>query len=146
MNTKNYIETLALMGLGIIVAGVVGFSLAPKPAPEEPAVKARVFGVLNNDPFRSFATSSQVTVTTSSTIVSASSTRAYGIYTNSGSNPIYLCLTGGRSCSAATASIYLGTGAGYEIFRGENEYEGAITAIASGGNSTLNLGENGQSI
>lgn len=97
---------------------------------------------LNLKAFSKVSTSSAAIVTTSSTMLSATGTRAYGVYVNSGTNPIYLCLTAGNACTVSTASVYLaGSGGAYEIISGENEYVGAITAISTGGNSTTTLGE-----
>lgn len=92
----------------------------------------------SNTPYLNISTSSAMTVTTSSSRVLATSTaREYVALVNSGSNPAYLCLNADMACTAA--GIYLAPGGGsYEILL-SNLYQGSITALSSGGNTTITV-------
>lgn len=106
---------------------------------DKPEVKAA--GV-DNLPFSSFATSSQTSIGSVSYRLSATTTRMYAVYVNTGGTGVYICLLRDIGCTVGRASIYIApNGGSYEMNRGINEYQGAITAVTSTGTTTINLGE-----
>ncbi len=149
MNTKNIIITVAivfisglfLLSFNKLQNSLVDIKYSIENSKEFPEI---ITGAsLDNKRFSSVSTTSQVTVSTASSRISASSTRPYAIYTNYGTNDMYLCFNADRVCTAATASVFLAstTGRVYEIGLGVNEYVGSITAISIGGSSLLNISE-----
>lgn len=98
---------------------------------------------LDNRSFSSMSTTSQITVNTSSSRISASSSRAFALYSNYGPNDMYLCFNTDKVCTAGTASVLLAstTGRIYQMNLGVNEYVGSITAVSIGGASLLNITE-----
>lgn len=84
-------------------------------------------------------TVSAVSVTTSSTLVQATSSRPYMAIVNNGDYPVYLALNGDAP-AVVNEGIRINPGGGsYEILADENPYNGAIRAIASGGTSVITV-------
>lgn len=145
MQNNKFINSIliALFALAIIFIFWLKISVdAVRIAIENTSKKELVGSSIDVRQYGSFATTTQATVPTSSVRLSATTTRAYAVYVNTGSNGVYLCMTADKVCTTATAGVYLAPGGGsYEMVAGENEYTASITAIASGGSSTINMGE-----
>jgi len=88
--------------------------------------------------FLTVATSSGMTVTTSSSLVTASSTnRSYYVIVNDGSNTVYLQFND-KDATVGSGIRLNANGGSYEI-NPDNLYRGAIRAIASGGSSNITV-------
>lgn len=80
--------------------------------------------------------SNVVSVTTSSTLVLATSTaRSYAIFSNDSANPVYLALNNGLP-AIADSGILLNASSTYEI-RDVNGYIGSVYAISKGATSNV---------
>lgn len=86
--------------------------------------------------FYTVASSSAITVQTSSTLVTATSTaRSYLAIVNDGSNVVYLNFD--DKAAVANSGVRLNANGGTLELNSENLYKGAIRAIASGGTSVI---------
>lgn len=84
-------------------------------------------------------TVSAVSVTTSSTLVQATTSSPYRVIVNNGDYPVYLALNGDAP-AVVNEGIKINAGGGsYEIISNQNPYFGAIRAISSGGTSVVTL-------
>ena len=100
-------------------------------------------GVADDYRFLTVATSSQMAVTTTSSLILATSTnmdRRYVALVNYGANVVYLGFNGAPAVVGSGISLNA-SGGSYEIIPGQNLYMGAISAISSGGNSSLSVVE-----
>lgn len=89
--------------------------------------------------FSTVSTSSQLSITTSSGLVLAtSSTRQYVAIVNDGSNVVYLSLNNDVGAVVSSGIRLNASGGSYEINQ-DNLYTGAIRAIATGGTSIITI-------
>jgi len=138
---------LLILGAVIVIAGIIVIApdrQTPNPAiTPTPAPSASPLSGLNSvtgNSFSNMATSSRITVTTSSTDILASSTpRQYAAIVNDGSNVVYLNFNG--ATAVANSGLRLNANGGTFEITSENLYKGQITAIASGGSSVVTVVE-----
>ena len=133
MNDKTTKIVLGIL-CGLLLVAVAAFAtvllLTPKIQPLEPKVLGAVeFNVHQT------ATNSNVSITTASTRVVATSTaRESFIAVNDGAYDMYLCRA--DVCAVNTGILLNARGGTYEM-EASDAYSGSITAIASGGTSNL---------
>lgn len=91
---------------------------------------------INIAPVQAFSTSTSVTVTTSNTLVFATSSRTYLAITNGGPQSVWLNLTG--TAATVNTGILLTASSTYEMSTEKgNPYYGAINAISAGTASSI---------
>lgn len=121
-----------LIGGIIIIAIILGFQFFTK--------SPNLGGSVDWPIFDKMATSSAITVGTSSTLVQATTTRQYMVIVNDGSNVVYLALNGDAPAIANSGIRLNASGGNYELTPEDaNLYQGAIRAIAVGGSSVITV-------
>lgn len=97
-------------------------------------------GGINTPTFSKMATSSAITVGTSSTLIQATSSRQYYVFVNDGSNVVYLSFNGDAAAVANSGIRLNASGGTYEMYLDKgNLYTGTIRAIATVGASVVTV-------
>jgi hypothetical protein len=130
---KEFENNKVVFGLGIVFLAVILLAMAYG-AIKNPNTDSRA-GSVEVNRITAYASSSAVTLGTSSTYVTATSTsRVYLKITNVGSN--YVCLNFNDKAAVDCEGVYLGQGDSF-VSSGENLYTGAIRGIANTGATAI---------
>jgi hypothetical protein len=130
MNTRGKII------VGVIIAGLLAIALVTFLNLK----KADKFGgATDYAAISSFNTSTAVNVTTSNSLIQATTSRQYCIISNNSAFSVYLALTG-DAAATANSGILLSASTTFEISQEKNNlYAGAIRGIATGGTAQVLL-------